>query len=92
MEPGTRNQEPRLRGVATVWKREENQWELQEEHRAGDCEARSRDFQRVAENQEFDLVERSTTPKRKRNFLAGLVEEQPERLAHRQFGIIFPHR
>jgi hypothetical protein len=49
------NQEPTLRGSATAWNRE-NQRDLQEDHRAGGLEASSRDFQRVAENQELDLV------------------------------------
>jgi hypothetical protein len=39
-------------------KKENNQHDLQEGHRAGDREASSRDFQRVAKNQELDLVER----------------------------------
>jgi hypothetical protein len=39
-------------------KEENNQHDLQEDHRALDREATSRDIHRVAKNQELDLVER----------------------------------
>jgi hypothetical protein len=48
---------PRFRGEATSWKREDNQWDLQEEHRAEDREASSKDFKRNAENRKSNLVE-----------------------------------
>jgi predicted phosphohydrolase len=55
-------QEPRLRGAATAWKRE-NQRELQEDHWAGNHEASSRNFQQVTRNEEIDLVEGSASSK-----------------------------
>jgi hypothetical protein len=33
------NKEPRLKTAATSWKRQDIQQDLQENHRAGDCEA-----------------------------------------------------
>jgi hypothetical protein len=54
------HKEPRLRGAATSWKREDNQRDLQEEHRTGICEASNRDVQRVAENEEPGIVDGST--------------------------------
>jgi hypothetical protein len=39
-------------------KEKNNQHDLQEDHRAGDREVSSRDFQWVAKNQKLDLVER----------------------------------
>jgi hypothetical protein len=52
------NQEPRLR-AATAWKRKDNQRIRQEGFRTGVRKASNRDVQRVAENEELDLVERS---------------------------------
>jgi hypothetical protein len=52
--------ESRHKAAATSWKREDNQHDLQEDHRAGDREVSRRDFQWVAKNQELDLVEGPT--------------------------------
>jgi hypothetical protein len=52
MEPGTET----WRNSYGLEKRG-HQRDLQEDHRTGDREASSRDFQRVVENQELDLVE-----------------------------------
>jgi hypothetical protein len=51
--------------VTTFWKQEGKQWDLLEDHWAGDIEARCRDFHRVAKNHKLDLVERSVTPEKK---------------------------
>jgi hypothetical protein len=53
------NEEPRRGGAATALKREDNQRDRQEDHRAGVREASIRDIQRVAENEEPYFVERS---------------------------------
>jgi hypothetical protein len=61
-----RNQESRLQGAATAWKRNDNQRELQEGHRAGNVKASSWNFHWITENEELYLVEGSTSSKTKK--------------------------
>jgi hypothetical protein len=49
-----------------TWKGEDNHRDLQEYNRAGDREVNSRDYQRVVENKELDLMEGLIPPKRKK--------------------------
>jgi hypothetical protein len=66
------NEEPRLQGAATSWKQEDNQGDLQEDHRAGDHEESKRDVQWVSENKEMDLVERSAPSETKKEIVHGV--------------------
>jgi hypothetical protein len=43
--------------ATTFWKQESNQWDLLEDHQAGDIDATCRDFQRIEKNQKLDFVE-----------------------------------
>jgi hypothetical protein len=52
------NNRPSQQMANILEKEENNQHDLQEDHRAGDREASSRDFQWAVKNQELDLVER----------------------------------
>jgi hypothetical protein len=78
------NQESKLQGPATAWKRNDNQWELQEGHRAGNFEASSRNFHWITENEELYHVEGSTpskTKKRKQPIWEEPIVEAPASLA-----------
>jgi hypothetical protein len=63
---------PMRQTAATSSKQEDNQRDLLEDHRAGDREASSRHFQRVAKNQEMDLAERQTPSKMKKEIVHGV--------------------
>jgi hypothetical protein len=59
------NKEPRLKRVATFWKREDIRQEHLENHRAGDCETNSQIFCQDSKTEGLDIVEGSAPSKKK---------------------------
>jgi hypothetical protein len=60
------NQEPRFHGTATSWKRENNQRDIEKDHRAGVRKESKLDVQRATKINGPDLVEGSTSSKKEK--------------------------